>query len=213
MDISDIHLQIQKILQNTNWEWAGVLTMGKEYIEPCKSRLDKGRRGRKRRVIRNRSARGGVRELKQGSDPHIRATVWDRGEAFEAIVEWSSLSVSIWMEWQSHRKSYLSLIPGLGRFPIHTPERDANPLESTAAGSWSIEIGEQSQGKVGSSLWWPEGTWRRRSQWDMLAKESQAKWRQEDTAESYTAGGPIPIALLSQNVSTDTWKTPERVAL
>ena len=60
--------------------------MGKEYIEPRKSRLDKGRRGRKRRVIRNRSARGGVRELKQGSDPHIRATVWDRGEAFEAIV-------------------------------------------------------------------------------------------------------------------------------
>jgi len=26
-----------------------------------------------------------VRELKQGSDPHIGATVWDRGEAFEAV--------------------------------------------------------------------------------------------------------------------------------
>ena len=24
-----------------------------------------------------------VKELKQGSDPHIRAIVWDRGEAFE----------------------------------------------------------------------------------------------------------------------------------
>ena len=96
--------------------------------------------------------------------------------------------------------------------PIYSGE-GTSPLGSAAVGSWNIEIGEQSQGKVGSSLWWPEGTWRRRSQWDMLAKESQAKWRQEDTAESYTAGGPIPIASLSQNVSTDTWKTPERVAL
>ena len=43
--------------------------MGKEYIEPRKSWLDKGRRGRKRRVSRNGSERGGVRELKQGSDP------------------------------------------------------------------------------------------------------------------------------------------------
>ena len=61
--------------------------MGKEYIEPRKSWLDKGRRGRKRRVSRDGSARGGVRELKQGSDPHIRATVWDRSEAFEAAGE------------------------------------------------------------------------------------------------------------------------------
>ena len=61
--------------------------MGKEYIEPRKSWLDKGRRGRKRRVSRDGSAHGGVRELKQGSDPHIRATVWDRGEAFEAAGE------------------------------------------------------------------------------------------------------------------------------
>ena len=48
--------------------------------------------------------------------------------------------------------------PWVGKIPIRTPERDANPLESAAAGSWSIEIGEQSQGKVGSSLRWPEGT-------------------------------------------------------
>ena len=64
--------------------------MGKEYIEPRKSQLDKGRRGSKRRVSRNGSARGGVRELKQGSDPHIRAIVWDRGKAFEAVGEWNS---------------------------------------------------------------------------------------------------------------------------
>ena len=60
---------------------------GKRIYRTTQSQLDKGRRGRKRRVSRNGSARGGVRELKQGSDPHIRATVWDRGEAFEAIVE------------------------------------------------------------------------------------------------------------------------------
>ena len=31
-----------------------------------------------------------VRELKQGSDPHMGAIVWDRGEAFEAAGECSS---------------------------------------------------------------------------------------------------------------------------
>ena len=31
---------------------------------------------------------------------------------------------------------------------IHTPHRDASPLESAAAGSWSIGIGEQYQGDV-----------------------------------------------------------------
>ena len=32
----------------------------------------------------------GVKELKQGSDPHIRAIVWDRGKAFEAVGECNS---------------------------------------------------------------------------------------------------------------------------
>ena len=48
--------------------------------------------------------------------------------------------------------------PWVGKIPIRTPERDASPLESAAAGSWSIEIGEQSQGEVSSLLRWPEGT-------------------------------------------------------
>ena len=32
-----------------------------------------------------------VGELKQGSDPHIRAIVWDRGETFEAESEAADL--------------------------------------------------------------------------------------------------------------------------
>ena len=31
---------------------------------------------------------------------------------------------------------------------IHTPDRDASPLESTVAGSWSTGTGEKSQGEV-----------------------------------------------------------------
>ena len=37
MDTSVIHLQTQKCLQNTSWERTGVLTSGKEHIEPHKT--------------------------------------------------------------------------------------------------------------------------------------------------------------------------------
>ena len=37
----------------------------------------------------------GVGDLKQGADTHIRAIVWDTGEAFEAVGECSSSSVTV----------------------------------------------------------------------------------------------------------------------
>ena len=50
------------------------LTTGKEYVEPCKIGWDKGTRGENRSVSRTGPARR-VGELKQGSDPPIRAIV------------------------------------------------------------------------------------------------------------------------------------------
>ena len=77
-------------------------------------------------------------ELKQGSDPHSRAIVRVRGETFKAESETADLLQPKWNENQTVLAA-----------AIHTPNRDASPLEGTAAGSWSLGILEQSQGKGG----------------------------------------------------------------
>ena len=75
-------------------------------------------------------------ELKQGSDPHIRATVLVRGGTFQAESETADLWQPKWNENQIVLAT-----------AIQTPDRDAGPLEGTAAGSWSLGIVEQSQGE------------------------------------------------------------------
>ena len=146
-----------------------------------------------------------VRELKQGSGPHIRAIVWDRGE-FEAFGECSNWSVTVWMEWEPHRQS------------LHHPtlDREVSCLECVAAGSWSIGIREQSQGEVccwvwGDSLsWCKRGDHRGKCLWRKVAQP----WRQGYTAESCEEGRAITVASLFQHTSTGSWpiKAPERAA-
>ena len=75
-------------------------------------------------------------ELKQGSDPHIRANVWVRGQIFKAESETADLWQPKWNENQTALDT-----------AIHTPGKDAGPLEGTMAGSWSLGIVEQSQGE------------------------------------------------------------------
>ena len=75
-------------------------------------------------------------ELRQGSDPHIGATVRVRGETFKAESETADLWQPKWNENQTVLAT-----------AIHTPNRDAGPLEGAAAGSWSLGIVEQSQGE------------------------------------------------------------------
>ena len=77
-----------------------------------------------------------VRELKQGSDPHIGVTVWVRGETFKAETETGDLWQPKWNENQTVLAA-----------AIHTLDRDPGPLEGAAAGSWSLGIVEQSQGE------------------------------------------------------------------
>ena len=40
--------------------------------------------GGKEKSEKDKTHAWGMGELKQGSDPHIMAIIWDRGEAFEA---------------------------------------------------------------------------------------------------------------------------------
>ena len=74
-------------------------------------------------------------ELKQGSDPHIRAIVWVRGETFRAGSERADLWQPRWNE-----------IQAIFAAATHSPDRDAGPLEGAVAGSWSLGTVEQSQG-------------------------------------------------------------------
>ena len=73
-----------------------------------------------------------MRELKNGSDPHIGATVWVRGEIFKADSEAADLWPPKWNENQTVLAT-----------AIYTLDRDAGPLEGTVAGSWSLEIVEK----------------------------------------------------------------------
>ena len=72
-------------------------------------------------------------DLKQGSNPHIRTTVWVRGETFKAQSETADLWHPKWDENQ----------PVLAT-AIHKLERDSGPLESAMARIWSLGIMEQS---------------------------------------------------------------------
>ena len=71
-----------------------------------------------------------------GSNPHIGAIVWVRGETFKAENETADLWQPKWNENQTVLAT-----------AIHTPDRDTGPLEGAVAGSWSLGVVEQSQGE------------------------------------------------------------------
>ena len=75
-------------------------------------------------------------DLKQGSDSHIGTITRVRGETLKAESETADLLQPKWNENQT------VLVAA-----IQTLDRDAGPLEGTAAGSWSLGIVEQSQGE------------------------------------------------------------------
>ena len=83
----------------------------------------------------------GVGELKQGSEPHIGAIVWARGETFKAESE----SADLWQPKWSENQTVLAAA-------MHTPDRDTGPLEGTTH-SWELEFREQFQGKGWCWLW------------------------------------------------------------
>ena len=66
-------------------------------------------------------------ELKQGSDPHIRATVWVRGETFKAESKMADL-------WQPKWNENQTVLAGA----VHAPDRDSGSLEGFSG--WELEF-------------------------------------------------------------------------
>ena len=121
-------------------------------------------------------------ELKQGSSPHLGAIVWVRGETFKTESETADLWQPKWNENQTVLAA-----------AIHTPDRNAGPLKSPAAGSWSLGIVEKSQGE-GCCCLWRDGL-KECERGDFggkcLRRKVRQPWKQGDTAESPIRGGAI----------------------
>ena len=86
---------------------------------------------------------------------------------------------------------------------IHTPDRDPGPLEGTMAGSWSLGIVEQSQGKrcCGLRRDGSRGCEGGDCGGKCLWRKARQPWKQGDTAESRVGCGAITIASLSPQES------------
>ena len=133
-----------------------------------------------------------VGELKQGSNLHIGATVWVRGETFKTESETADLWQPKWNENQTVLAA-----------AILTPDRDMGSLECTAAGSWSLEIVEQFQGEGCCCLWRerlrePEGG---DCGVKYLWRKARQPRKQGDAAESHVGGGASTVASLSPHAS------------
>ena len=116
-----------------------------------------------------------MRELKQGSDSHIRAIVWVRGETFKVESEVADL-------WQLKGDENQTVLVTA----IHTTlDRDADLLEGAVAASWSLGIVEQSQGE--GCCWLQRDGSRRCEGGDCggkcLWRKARQPWNQGDTAE------------------------------
>ena len=75
-------------------------------------------------------------KLKQGSNSHLRAIVWVRGETFKAESETADLGQPKWNENQTVLAA-----------AIHSLDRDASLLKGATVGRWSLGIVEQPQGE------------------------------------------------------------------
>ena len=140
--------------------------------------------------------------LKQGSDPHITAIIWVRGETFKAESEIADL-------WQPKRNENQMVLATA----IRTLDRDAGPLEGRAAGNWSLGIVEKYQGKgccwlqTDRSRGCEGGDCRGKCLW----RKAGQPWKQGNTAESCVGGGAITIASLSPHARISS-STKERLA-
>jgi hypothetical protein len=127
-------------------------------------------------------------ELKQGSNPHIRAIEWVRGETFKAESETADLWQPKWNENQTVLAT-----------AVHNLDKDAHLLEGAEAASWSLAIVEQSQGE-GCCWLWRDGS-RGCEGGDCggkcLWRKVRQPWKQGDTAEWRIGGGAITISSLS----------------
>lgn len=87
----------------------------------------------------------------------------------------------------------------------NTPDRDISTLECVMAGSWNIEVGEQSQGEV---CYWLQGDSPRGCEGRDRRRKAGKPCRQGNIAESCAGDGAISVASLS-DVSAKSWPKEE----
>ena len=137
----------------------------------------------------------------QGSDPHIGAIVWVRGETFKAESETADLWQPKWNENQTVLAA-----------AICTLDRDTGPLENTVAGSWSLGLWNNSRARgfvdCGEM---DRGALREETGGKCLWRKARQPWKQGDIAESWVGGGVIAMTSLSPRASIGSW-TIERLA-
>jgi hypothetical protein len=131
--------------------------------------------------------------------PHIRATVWDRGEAFERTREWSSSwSVLVWIEWEPHRQSVLQ--PYVPQTGMQVPSTHS---------SW--KLGHRDWREISGRGWlltagrWPNAMWERRLLQGMPLEEIGQPWRQGNPAESGTGWSHHCSLSLPPHIGTGSW--------
>ena len=127
-------------------------------------------------------------EPKQGSDAHIRAIVWVRGEAFKAESEVADLGQPKWDETQSCDSH------------THPGQRCGSPGSGSG---WELQQGDcaaiPGRGLLLTAERQTEGDRREETVVGNAVEESQAAMEASDTAESCIGGGAINTASKTQS--------------
>ena len=182
-DISGIHLQTQKWMQNAGWEQTGVPEQWKRTYRTTQNSVGQGTRGKNRSVSRTGPALGRRGNWNRGLIPTA-------GQLSESEEKHLRLRVKQLTCGSLHgmriRQSLLAT--------MHTLDRDAGPLEGTVAGNWSLGIVEQSQGE--GCCWLRRDGLRGCEGGDCggkcLWRKARQPWKQGYTAESCEGVEPSP---------------------
>ena len=130
MDTSGIHLQTQNCMQNTSWEWTGAPDQQKRIYRPMQNSVGWRIRGKSRSVSKIGLPLGGWGHRSRDPIP----TSGQLSESEEKHLRLRGKQP----KWNENQTALAAV--------IHT-------LDGIVAGSWSLGIGEQSQGKGCCWLW------------------------------------------------------------
>ena len=144
-DTRGTHLQTQKCMQNTSWKRTGVPDQWERIYRTTQNLVGWRNQGERQELVGlGLPSAGGGTEAGVQSPHHVRAVVWVRGETFKAESETSDLRQPEWNENQTVLAT-----------AVHTPDRDAGPLEGAVVGLWSnpraraaVDCGETDWGGV-----------------------------------------------------------------
>ena len=178
--MSGIYLQMRRISQRTSWVLAGVPDHQKgkysfmQNLVGWRKEVGVGEQKSEWHLI----CTWGVGELKQERHLHAGQSVGTEREAFEAVREWSSWSVTVWMDWESQKQFMLwSYVPWTGR-QVHwnAPWLRAGAwgLESNPKARTAVDCGKMTRGDGSEEVRGEECLWRNAGQlWRQGVESSQ----------------------------------------